>query len=413
VQVATPRTIAVVGGSLAGLRGAEALRRLGYEGRLVFVGAEPHRPYDRPPLSKELLRGERGADQIGLARPDTFEGLELDLRLGRRATALDPGTRRLELDDGERIDFDGLLIATGAAPRQLPGTPDLAGIHLLRSLDDALALRAELERGPRVAVVGAGFIGSEVAASCRQLGLDVTVVETLPLPLANAVGREVAEVLGAVHRDHGVGLRLGVRVEGFEGGERVERLRLGDGSSVDADVVVVGIGVAPETAWLAASGLALDDGVLCDASCAAAPGIVAAGDVARWPNPLFDQSMRLEHWTNAVEQANAAAERLLAGEEGAQPYAPVPFVWSDQYETKIQSAGLIGPDHEVRIVHGSLEERRFVALYGRKGRLTGAVALNRVRQLMAYRRQIRQGIGFEEAVAQAEASPVPGPARAG
>lgn len=396
------KTIVVVGASLAGLRGAEALRRLGHAGRLLLVGEEPHRPYDRPPLSKELLRGEREPEQIALTRPEAFDALGLELRLGRRAVELDPAARRLTLDDGERLDFDGLLIATGARPRRLPGTPELVGIHLLRSLDDCLALRADLDAGPRVAVVGAGFIGAEVAASCRQRGLAVTLIEALPLPLANAVGREVGEVLAAVHRDHGVDLRLGVGVAGFEGAQRIERLRLDDGSRVEADVVVVGIGVTPVTDWLESSGLALDDGVLCDERCATAvPGIVAAGDVARWPHAGFGETLRVEHWTNAVEQANAAAERLLRGAEAVPPFAPVPFVWSDQYDRKIQSAGRLRPDDEIRIVHGTPEQRRFVALHGRKGRLTGAVALNRVRELMAYRRQIREGVAFEDAVARA------------
>ncbi|MDJ0848313.1 MAG: FAD-dependent oxidoreductase [Myxococcota bacterium] len=394
-------TIAVVGGSLAGLRGAEALRRLGYEGRLVFVGEEPHRPYDRPPLSKELLRGEREPEAVALAKPEAFAALELDLRLGRRAVALDPKARRVSLDDGEAVDFDAALVATGATPRRLPDTPALAGIHVLRTLDDALALRAELERSPRVAVVGAGFIGAEVAASCRKLGLEVTVIETLPLPLLAAVGRDVAEVCAAVHRDEGVDLRLGVGVEGFGGSDRVEHVKLADGTQVDADVVVVGIGVRPATDWLESSGLPLDDGLVCDATCAAAPGIYAAGDVARWHNPLCDEVTRVEHWTNAVEQANAAAENLLAGAEGATPFAPVPFVWSDQYDRKIQACGWPRSDDEVCFVHGTPEERRFVALYGRKGRLVGAVAMNRVRQLMACRRQMREGIGFEEAVAAA------------
>ena len=399
------QTIVVVGGSLAGLRGAEALRRFGYGGRLVFVGEESHRPYDRPPLSKEILRGDREPEQIGLAKPESFDALELDLRLGRRAEALDTAARTVRLDDGEVIGFDGLLIATGASPRRLPGTPDRAGIHVLRTLDDSLAIRAALEQGPRVAVVGAGFIGAEVAASCRARGLDVTLIETLPLPLANAVGKEIGEVIAAIHRDNGVDLRLSARVAGFEGGERVERVRLDDGSAVAADLVVVGIGVAPATGWLESSGLALDDGVVCDETCSTAEeGIVAAGDVARWHNPLFGESMRTEHWTNAVEQSNAAAERLLKGADAVEPFAPVPFVWSDQYDRKIQSAGRFGPEDEVRIVHGSLEERRFVALHGRGGRLVGAVAMNRVRQLMAYRRKIREGIGLEEAVAEAEAA---------
>lgn len=397
------KTVVVVGASLAGIRGAEALRRLGFDGRLVLVGEEAHRPYDRPPLSKELLRAEREPGQIALTKPESFDALELELRLGRRATALDPAARTLVLDDGETLAYDGLLVATGASARRLPATPPLDGIHVLRTLDDSLALRAALEASPRVAVVGAGFIGAEVAASCRARGLDVTVIEALSHPLAGAVGPEVGEVIAAVHRDHGVDLRLGVGVEGFDGSERVSDVRLSNGSSLRADVVVVGIGAFPRTDWLESSGLALDDGVVCDATCAAgAPGIVAAGDVARWYNPLFDEVMRVEHWTNAVEQANHAAQRLLQGESAGEPFAPVPFVWSDQYDRKIQSAGRFRSDDEVRIVHGTTQERRFVALHGRKGKLVGAIALNRVRQLMGFRRSIGEGIGFEQAVAAAE-----------
>lgn len=393
--------IVVVGASLAGLRAVEALRRRGYEGRLVLVGAEPHRPYDRPPLSKDVLRGAREPDRIALVTQEAFDALDLDLRLGTRATALDRSERAVVLDDGERLAFDGLLVATGAAPRNLPGTPALDGIHTLRTLEDCLAIRADLERAPRVAVVGAGFIGAEVAATCRQRGLDVTLIERLPVPMAATLGLEIGAICAATHRDQGVDLRCGVRVDGFEGGESVERVRLSDGSTVAADVVVVGIGVFPETRWLESSGLTLDDGLVCDETLAAAPGIVAAGDVARWTHPLFGESMRVEHWTNAVEQGEAAAERLLAEPGGAKPFAPVPFVWSDQYDLKIQSAGLMKPDDEVHIAHGSLAERRFVALYGRKGRLVGALAFNRVRFLMDYRRLIREGASWEAARARA------------
>jgi 3-phenylpropionate/trans-cinnamate dioxygenase ferredoxin reductase subunit len=281
-------TAIVVGGSLAGLRAAEALRRLGFDGRLHFVGAERHRPYDRPPLSKEVLRGTRAPEQLALTRPEAFDALELELHLGRRAIALEPGRRTLLLEGGERLAYDGLVIATGATPRRLPGTPALAGIHTLRSLDDCLAIRAELERGPRVAVVGAGFIGSEVAASCRERGLEVSMIEALPAPLAHALGDQLGALCAAVHRDHGVDLRCGVGVAGFDGTDRVEGVRLADGSVVGADLVVVGIGVVPETDWLVSSGLSLDDGVVCDeTSATTAPGVVAAGDVARWTNPRY------------------------------------------------------------------------------------------------------------------------------
>ncbi len=399
------RCVVVVGASLGGLRTAEALRRLGYDGRLVLVGEEPHRPYDRPPLSKEFLRGERDAESIALAKPERFEAVGLDLRLGRRALALDPRAREIALDDGERIRFDGCALATGCRPRHLPGTAELPGVHVLRTLDDAAAIRADLERGPRVAIVGAGFIGAEVAASCRQRGLDVVMIDPLPTPLAASVGTGIGEVVARVHRDHGVELRLGTGVAAFEGAGHLERLRLSDGSAVAADVAVVGIGVVPNTEWLETSGLALDDGVVCDETTATnAPGVVVVGDVARFHNPLFGVSMRIEHWTHAVEQAGAAAETLLAAPGAAKPYAPAPFVWSDQYELKIQSAGWMLPGDETRVVHGSLAERRCVVLHGREGRLVGAVALNRVRQLMGYRRMIREGASFEAAVAAADAS---------
>jgi NADPH-dependent 2,4-dienoyl-CoA reductase/sulfur reductase-like enzyme len=399
-----PRNIVVVGASLAGLRGAEALRRLGFDGRLSLVGAEAHRPYDRPPLSKEVLRGTREPDAIALTKPDAFDALDLDLHLGTRAESLDLDARTLALSSGAALPFDGLLIATGAAPRTLPGAPTLPGVYTLRTLEDCLALRAELDRSPRVAVVGAGFIGAEVAATCRQRELDVVLIEALPAPMASALGEPVGELLGQVHRDHGVDVRCGVGVRELQGGDRVEAVRLADGSSIAADVVVVGIGVAPETNWLESSGLELEDGVVCDHTCATrAPGVVAAGDVARWHNRLFGESMRVEHWTHAVEQGEAAAARLLASDEEAEPFSPVPFVWSDQYDRKVQTAGRPRPGDETFVAHGSFEERRFVTLYGRKGRLIGALAMNRVRQLMAYRRMIREGTTWEDALAHANA----------
>jgi NADPH-dependent 2,4-dienoyl-CoA reductase/sulfur reductase-like enzyme len=377
------------------------LRRLGFEGHLVFVGAEARRPYDRPPLSKEVLRGDREPEQIELTRPDDFDALDLDLRLGVAAEALEPATRTLRLAGGERIAYDGLLIATGARARALPATP-LAGVHTLRSLDDCLAIRSALDAGPRVAVVGAGFIGAEVAATCRRRGLEVHLLEALPSPMARVLNPQVGEVCAAAHRDAGVDVRLGVGVAGLTGAGRVERLQLDDGSQIEADLVVVGIGAVPETRWLESSGLALADGILCDETCAAsAPGVFAAGDVCRWRHPGYDEPLRIEHWTHAVEQGEAAAANLLAGPGGATPFAPVPFVWSDQFDLKIQAAGQIRPDDEMFVAHGSLAERRFVALFGRAGRLTGALAINRVRQLMGYRRMMRAGASWQEALAKA------------
>jgi len=392
--------IAIVGASLAGLRAAESLRRLGYGGKLLVVGAEKHLPYDRPPLSKELLTGRWDVDRIGL-RKQPYEDLDLELQLGARASALDLPARELVLDGGARERFDALVIATGASPRRLRDQPELEGLHLLRTLDDALAIRAALERGPRVLVVGAGFIGAEVAASCRARGLEVTVIEPLPVPLARGLGERMGRLCAEIHRDHGVDLRCGVGVAGFEGSGRVERVRLSDGTTAPADLVVVGVGAAPETAWLAGSGLRLDDGVVCDPYCSAAPGVFAAGDVARWHNPLFAETMRLEHWSNAVEQGTYVAERLAGTDVGAQPFAPVPFFWSDQYDVKIQFAGRMRGDDEIRVVAGATEQRKFTALYGRAGKLVGVLAFSRPRDLAKYRRLVAQGTSFDAALAAA------------
>ncbi len=397
--------VAVVGASLAGLRAAEMLRSDGYDGRLALIGAEKHLPYDRPPLSKQLLRGDWEPDRIRLRRAD-WDDLALDLRLGCRATALDLDARRLELDDGSTLDWDGLLIATGATPRRLPGTGGLAGVHVLRTLDEAMALRAELERTPgRVAVVGAGFIGAEVAATCRERGLEVSLIEPLATPMESGLDPEMGALMAAVHRDHGVDLRLGTGVESLEGASRVERLKLSDGTVIAADVVVIGIGVVPQTGWLESSGLALGDGVICDETCATTvPGVVAAGDVARWTHPLFGKSLRVEHWTNAVEQGVAAAKRLLAGDTGGEPFASIPLFWSDQYDCRIQYAGIGGFDGEKRVVHGSVEERRFVCLYEKDGRLHGALAFNQARRMIAYRRMIGERASWADALGHAESA---------
>ncbi len=396
--------VVVVGASLAGLSALESLRGAGYEGELVAVGAEAALPYDRPPLSKQVLQGAWEPEQANLRDAAHYDPLEIDWRLGRQASALDLERRAVELDDGEPLPFDGLVIATGASPRTLPDTPPLDGVFVLRTLEDCLALRTDLEGGPRVCVVGGGFIGAEVAASCRIRGLEVTVLEALPAPLARAFPAEMGAACAALHRDHGVDLRTSVGVEGLEGSGRVERVRLSGGGSVPADVVVVGVGVVPTTGWLESSGLELRNGVVCDQTCVAAPGVVAAGDIARWPNPLFGEEMRIEHWSNAVEQGAAAAKRLLTSDEAAEPFAPVPYFWSDQYDTKIQFLGRSAPDDTVAVVDGSLEDGRFVALFGRAGRLVGALAFNRPRQLMAYRRLIAGATSWDDALAKAASS---------
>jgi NADPH-dependent 2,4-dienoyl-CoA reductase/sulfur reductase-like enzyme len=396
-----PDSVTIVGASLAGVHAARALRAEGYDGPVILIGDEPHEPYDRPPLSKQVLAGEWDTTRIGLHAADD---LDLTWRLGRRATGFTVRDRRLVLDGGEDVPVDGLVIATGASPRHLPGTEGLAGVHGLRTLDDCLALRREFEAGPRrVVVIGAGFIGAEVAATARGLGLEVTLIEALPVPLGRALGEHMGSVLADVHRDHGVDLRLSTGVEGFDGTDRVEGVRLDDGTTVSADVVLVAIGVVPNTAWLEGSGLTLDDGVVCDETCLAAPGVTAAGDLARWPSRRWGRSLRIEHWELAIQQGEAAGKRLLRSDEeaAADPFDPVPWFWSDQYDRKIQLAGVPTPHDRLEVVIGSTGERRFVALYGHQGAVTAVLGMNRPRQVMQLRSHVEAGTPFDEAVVDA------------
>ena len=392
------KSVTIVGASLAGMRAAETLRREGFDGTVTVVGDETDAPYDRPPLSKQVLAGDWEPERIALYGSEALADLQLTCRLGVRAVGFEVVSRTVTLEDGERLAADGVVIATGARTRALRGTEGLPGVYTLRTLADSLAIRSEFDATPgRVVVVGAGFIGAEVAATARGRGLDVTMVEMAETPLERVLGAEMGQVCAEVHADHGVDLRLGVGVDSITGGDRVEQVVLSDGTRLDADVVVVGVGVIPNTEWLEGSGLQVDNGVVCDETCLAAPGVVAAGDVARWPNPLFGQSMRVEHWDNAIEQGMAAARRLLAG-EAAEPFAPVPWFWSDQYDRKIQLAGRSGPDDEVFVVTGSLEERRFAAIYGRAGRVVAVLGFNRPRHVMQYRRLIARGASWDEAL---------------
>ncbi|WP_414641156.1 NAD(P)/FAD-dependent oxidoreductase [Actinospica sp.] len=360
------RRIVVVGASAAGLSAAETLRREGYGGEITLVGAEPQLPYDRPPLSKQILAGEWEADRLALRSDEHLADLGLDFRLGTSATGLDLGARSVALADGSSLEYDALIIATGVRPRRLPGE----GAHVLRTLGDALALRERIGPGTRLVVVGAGFLGAEAAAVARGLGAEVTVLEPAPVPLAHAVGAEVGSVLARAHLENGVDLRTGVGVAAVARGE----VQLADGSVIVADEVLVAIGALPNTEWLESSGLTVDNGVVCDEYCVAAPGVYAAGDVARWHNPLFDTSMRIEHRTNAAEQGMAVARNLL-NPDSPKPFAPVPYFWSDQYDMKVQAYGYLRGHEQIAVVEGDLAERRFLAAYRTGDRVAGVLGV--------------------------------------
>ena len=392
----------IVGAGLAGLRTAEALRQHGYAAALTLVGAEAHPPYSRPPLSKEVLRGEAAPETAHLRDAASYADLGLDLRLGRAATGLNPAAKTVTLDDGTALPYDAAVIATGATPRVLPGSEDLAGVHVLRTIDDSVALRDALVGAPRVVVVGGGFIGSEVASSARQLGCAVTVIEVATAPLVHALGPLLGDACAGLQRAHGVDLRCGLGVDGLVGSDRVEGVRLADGELVPADVVVLGLGVQPTTGWLDGSGVVVDNGVVCDRHCeSSVPGVYAVGDVARWRNELFDEDMRVEHWTHASEQATAVAKAVLGVRE---PFTPVPYVWSDQFGLKIQVLGRPRGSDDVTVVHGSIEEGKFVALYGRDDRFVAVAGFRWPAKVMAYHRLLATVTSYGEALDRAHAS---------
>jgi NADPH-dependent 2,4-dienoyl-CoA reductase/sulfur reductase-like enzyme len=321
------------------------------------------------------------------------------MRLGVAATSLDLRARRVTLADGTWVDYDRLIITTGARVRTLPGIAQRPGLLVLRTLDDALALRGELEKARRVAIVGMGFIGLEVAAACRTRGVDVTAIESLSVPLAPIVGPTLGDMLVRMHVDHGVDVRTGVTVTDIYGEPRVAGVALSDGSRVEADVVVVGIGVVPNTEWLEGSGLTLDNGIVCNGSGEAAPGVYAAGDVARMANVWYGDAPRIEHWTNAVEQSAHVVEQMLGDSVAARNFSSVPYFWSDQYDRKIQFVGRARPHDEMLVVDGSVAERRLTALYRRGDQLVACLAVNQPRALIKHRKLLASNASWDAALA--------------
>ncbi len=394
------RSVVIVGASLAGFSAAEALRRRGFEGTISLIGDEPHRPYQRPPLSKQFLAGAWDRARLDLRVADD---LRLEWLLGVAARTLDLARREVVLADERRLRFDGLVIATGARARSPRWRASQDGVFTLRTVDDAIALRSHLAaRARKVAIVGAGFIGSETAATLRQLGHEVTLIDLDRLPMLRVLGEQLGGVCLRLHRAHGVRTLCGVAVEGLLGSSHVEGVRLEGGRTIEADCVVVGVGVAPNVEWLQGSGLRLEDGVACDAACAAlgAERVVVAGDAASWVHPHYGR-IRIEHWENAIGQADAAVHTLLASPGGARPYAPVPFFWSDQYDCKLQLIGIPRAGDAMRVVEGGLDERRFVSLFERGGRPTAAFLFNSMHRAAAYRRTIEADI---EGLAQGAAA---------
>jgi 3-phenylpropionate/trans-cinnamate dioxygenase ferredoxin reductase subunit len=384
--VAVSERIVIVGASLCGANAALTLREEGYEGGLVLVGAEPEPPYERPPLSKEYLSGERSFEKLLVRPPDVYESLGIELRLGMLVRGVHAETRTVELSGGEALPYDRVLVATGGRNRRppIPGL-DLDGVFDLRSHADSDRIRAEARPGRRAVVIGMGFIGCEVAATLRGLEVEVTAVEAFAVPLERVLGKEVGRTIAELHRDHGVETILGQAVAALEGNGRVERIRTASGRVLECDFAVVGLGIDPAVDIVAGTGVELDDGILVDELCRTSiEGIYAAGDVARHRHPLFG-SARVEHWLNAIEQGQAAARSMLG--KGA-PYDTVHWFWSDQYEDNLQYTG-----HHTRwdelVVRGSLAERKFVAFYIEAGVVRAAVALNQGRDVRRAQALIR------------------------
>jgi 3-phenylpropionate/trans-cinnamate dioxygenase ferredoxin reductase subunit len=373
------QTFVIVGANLTGGAAATTLRTEGFDGRVVLIGEELHPPYERPPLSKEYLRGQSKAEDALLHPESWYGGNGVELQLGTRATRIDPTDRTVELQGGDRVAYDQVLVATGGRNRRLevPGV-GLEGVFDLRTIEDADRIRAEASAGRTAVVVGAGFIGCEVAASLRTLGVEVEVVEIFETTLVRALGSEVGRVFEAIHRDQGVRFHFGQSVERFEGTRRVEAVVTTGGSRIGCDFAVVGAGIEPADEVVMGTGVAVDNGIVVDERCRTnVDGISAAGDVANHLHPLFGTRMRVEHWDNALKQGAAAARAMMGSEE---PFDDPHWFWSDQYDHNLQSMGYLAEREEL-VVRGRLEDRRFLVFYLNGETVRGVVGLNRGREV--------------------------------
>jgi phthalate 3,4-dioxygenase ferredoxin reductase subunit len=404
-----PGTVVIAGASIAGVRTAQALRAEGHEGRIVVVGAEDALPYDKPPLSKQFLAGAWEPGRLALLTAEAAADLDVELLLGVPAEHLDVAGQALVLAGGRRLDYDAVVLATGAAARPSPWQP-ASGLHVLRTLADSRALRAALAEPGPVVIVGAGFIGSEVAATARAGGHEVTLVDPLPVPMGRIVGAEVGTVFERLHRRHGAETRFGTGVQDVTGRAGELRVTLTDGTVLPAATVVVGIGARPVDGWLAASGLLVEDGVVCDQYCRAVDraNVFAAGDLARWYHPGYDGYQRVEHWTNAVDQAACVAHNLVHPRD-LRDYAPVEYIWSDQYDWRIQLVGRPQHGGQARLTGDPEADRaRFAVLYADEtGGFAGAMTVNWPKALIACRRGAQAGVTFAELAAQLDALPAP------
>nr|WP_236714623.1 FAD-dependent oxidoreductase [Nonomuraea pusilla] len=393
-EVTHPEDVLIVGASAGGLAVAEALRRKGYRGRLTVVGAEPHPPYDRPPLSKQVLSGAWEGERTHLRSRDDLDRLEAEFVLGDPATGLDAAAREVRTASGRVLRADAVVLATGLTALRLPGQDDLAGVHVLRTLDDALALRRDLTTADELVVVGEGVLGAEIAATARGLGAGVTLAGLGDAVMGDHLGGLVGGMLTRLHAGRGVRLRLGVAARSLTGEDgRVTGVLLASGEWLPAGAVVVATGSRPAVGWLAGSGLTLGDGVECDARCRAADGVYALGDIASWHHEGLGRRLRLENRTNAVEQAQVVAANLL-GED--RPYVPVPYFWTDQYDVKIQAHGFLTRDAQVDVVEGAPEENRFVARYTVGGQVTGVLGWNVAKAARLHRRSLAEAFTPEK-----------------